>query len=582
MTFTIDPSSTPGTCSLSGSAVAYTGVGSCVVDADQAGNANYAAAAQVQESIAIGKGAQFVTPSTPPANVTVFSPTYTPSASGGASGNPVTITLDALSTGCTLTGGVVTFASPGTCLVDFDQAGNADYTAAPQVQQSIPIGTGAQTITFTPPVTGSVGGGTNLSATGGASGNPVTFAIDPTSTAGACSLTGAALSYKGVGNCVVDANQAGDASYLAAPQVQQTIIVGKGSQTITPSASPTNVTIASPTYTPTATGGGSGNPVAITLDLSSTGCTIHSGVVTFAGLGTCIIDFNQPGDANFTAATPVQQTIVIGPATQTIVFTPSASGTVGQTANLSATGGGSGNPVTFAIDHSSTAGACKLVGKVLTYTGVGNCVVDANQAGNANYTAAPQVRRTVAVKADPPIAEGYRLPASDGGVFAFGADSFLGSLVSRGVQPTTPISGMAATHDGNGYWLVGTDGNIYTFGNARSFGTPAYYHFPIIAPIIGLVATPDDGGYWEVASDGGVFAFGDASFEGNTYTLGIEKDLNQPVTGMAATPDGKGYWLVAGDGGVFAFGDAVLRGQHLHPRHRARSGQVGHRHGGHP
>ena len=163
-------------------------------------------------------------------------------------------------------------------------------------------------------------------------------------------------------------------------------------------------------------------------------------------------------------------------------------------------------------------------------------MVDANQAGNANYPAASQVRRTIGVKPDPPIAEGYRLPASDGGVFAFGDDSFLGSLVSRGVQPTAPISGMAATHDGNGYWLVGTDGNIYTFGDARSFGTPAYYHFPIIAPIIGLVATPDDGGYWEVASDGG----------------------------------------------VFAFGDAVLRGQHLHPRHRAPAQPTRDGHGGHP
>ena len=110
----------------------------------------------------MGKGSQTVTPSTPPTNVTVFSPTYTPTGSGGPSGNPVVVTLDALSTGCTLTGGVVTFAAPGTCLVDFNQAGNANYAAAPQVQQTIAIGTGAQTIIFTPPATGAVGGGTTL------------------------------------------------------------------------------------------------------------------------------------------------------------------------------------------------------------------------------------------------------------------------------------------------------------------------------------------------------------------------------------------------------------------------------------
>ena len=47
-----------------------------------------------------------------------------------------------------------------------------------------------QAITFTPPTTGIFGGGATLSATGGASGNPVTFTIDGTSTTGACSLAG--------------------------------------------------------------------------------------------------------------------------------------------------------------------------------------------------------------------------------------------------------------------------------------------------------------------------------------------------------------------------------------------------------
>ena len=66
----------------------------------------------------------------------------------------------------------------------------------------------SQSVTFTPPTAGIYGGGTTLSGTGGASGNPVTFTVDPSSTAGVCSLVGTALSYTGVGNCVVDANQA--------------------------------------------------------------------------------------------------------------------------------------------------------------------------------------------------------------------------------------------------------------------------------------------------------------------------------------------------------------------------------------
>ena len=63
-------------------------------------------------------------------------------------------------------------------------------------------------MTFTPPTTGIYGSGTTLSGAGGASDNPVTFTIDPSSAAGVCSLVGTALSYTGVGNGVVDANQA--------------------------------------------------------------------------------------------------------------------------------------------------------------------------------------------------------------------------------------------------------------------------------------------------------------------------------------------------------------------------------------
>ena len=467
VTFTIDPSTTSGACSLVGTSLSYTRVGNCVVDANQSGDAAYLVAPQVQQTIVIGQGAQTITPSTPPTNVTILSPTYTPTDTGGASGNPVVVVLDPSSTGCTMSAGIVTFASTGTCVIDFNQAGDADYSAASQVQQSITIGQGSQTITFTPPATGTVGGGTTLSASGGPSGNPVTFTIDPSSTSGACSLVGTSLSYTGVGSCLVDANQSGDAAYSVAPQVQQTIVIGKGTQTITPSTAPTNVTVETPTYRPTGAGGASGNPVVVTLDPSSTGCTLQSGAITFAGIGTCIVDFNQAGNSSYGAAPVVRQSIAIGLGAQRIVFNPPASATVGGRATLSGTGGPSGRPVILTIDPSSTAGACNVVGSVLSFTGVGSCVVDANQSGDADYSAAPQVRRTIVVRAGSPVAEGYRLPASDGGVFAFGADSFLGSLVSRGVQPTAPISGMAATRDGNGYWLVGVDGNVYTFGDAR-------------------------------------------------------------------------------------------------------------------
>jgi hypothetical protein len=189
--------------------------------------------------------------------------------------------------------------------------------------------------------------------------------------------------------------------------------------------------------------------------------------------------------------------------------------------------------------------------------------------------------------------EGYDMTAADGGVFAFGAASFHGSMggrhldapvVAMATDPATGgywevagdggifafdapffgsmggqhlngfMLGMAATPDGGGYWLVASDGGVFAFGDAGFYGSMGGR--PLDKPVIGLASTPDGGGYWLVASDGGVFAFGDAGFYGSMGG----KPLNRPVVGLAAMPQGGGYWEVASDGGVFAFGQAQFFG----------------------
>jgi len=66
---------------------------------------------------------------------------------------------------------------------------------------------------------------------------------------------------------------------------------------------------------------------------------------------------------------------------------------------VSATGGASGNPVVFTLDASST-GKGTITANTLAVTGAGNFVIDANQAGNAFYSSALQVQRTVVVMTD--------------------------------------------------------------------------------------------------------------------------------------------------------------------------------------
>ena len=112
---------------------------------------------------------------------------------------------------------------------------------------------------------------------------------------------------------------------------------------------------------------------------------------------------------------------------------------------------------------------------------------------------------------------GYRLYASDGGVFAFGDAGYDGSAGSYHLNK--PVVGAAPDNLGLGYWLVASDGGIFTFGDAKFYGSTGSYH--LNKPIVSMFETPDSFGYDLVATDGGIFTFGDAKFYGSTggYTL---------------------------------------------------------------
>ena len=79
-----------------------------------------------------------------------------------------------------------------------------------------------QTITFGSAPTVSVGGTGTVSATGGASNNPVTFS---STTTGVCSVSGSTVIGLAVGTCTIAANQGGDANYNSAPQATQSFSV---------------------------------------------------------------------------------------------------------------------------------------------------------------------------------------------------------------------------------------------------------------------------------------------------------------------------------------------------------------------
>ncbi|HMG86783.1 MAG TPA: choice-of-anchor D domain-containing protein [Terracidiphilus sp.] len=233
---------------------------------------------------------------------------FTVVATGGASGNPVTFTSAGA---CSLTGttpGTATYmmnSGTGTCSVIANQAGNSTYAPAAQVTKTVTATLTAQTITFTtnPPASAAYKTSFTVAATGGPSGNPVKF-----TSSGACSNSGATYTMtSGTGTCSVIANEAGNSSYAAAPQVTKTVNATQLAQTITFTTNPPASAAFKTTFTVAATGGASGNAVSFT---SSGACSNSGATYTMtSGTGTCSVIANQAGNSNYAAATQVTKAV---------------------------------------------------------------------------------------------------------------------------------------------------------------------------------------------------------------------------------------------------------------------------------
>ncbi|MEQ1516468.1 MAG: choice-of-anchor V domain-containing protein [Usitatibacteraceae bacterium] len=183
------------------------------------------------------------------------------------------------------------------------------------------------------------------------------------------------------------------------------------------------------------TSGGAGSGALSYVPSNSGICSVAGTTVTAVSVGTCTITATKAADSQTSVlADAVSFSIV--QATQTITF-PFVAPKLASAApfGVSATGGGSGNPITYAA-----TGVCTNAGAIVTLTGsVGTCTVTANQAGNANYLAAPPAVLNISV-----VASGEPFP------------------------PNCQIPlGWTTTAGANAGWLVATDS---TFGGAAGFG----------------------------------------------------------------------------------------------------------------
>jgi hypothetical protein len=422
-----------GPGSVSGSTLTVTGAGTIVVAANQAGNANYSAASQVTRTIVVNPESQTIS-FTAPASPVTFG--VAPIGLSATATSGLAVTFSVVSGPGSVSGSTLTVTGAGTIIVAANQAGNANYNAATQVTQTIVVNPEAQTISFAAPVSPVTFGVGPIGLTATAtSGLAVTFSV----VSGPGSISGSTLTVTGAGTIVVAANQSGSANYAAASQVTQTVVVNPAAQTIsfTAPASPVSFGVGSIGLTATATSG-----LAVTFSVVSGPATVSGSTLTVTGVGTIVVAANQAGNANYTAASQVTQTVVVNPAAQTISFTAPASpvsygaAPIGLTATAT-----SGLAVTFSV----VSGPGTVSGSTLTVTGVGTIVVAANQAGNANYAAASQVTQTVVVnKAIPAVTLTLSAPS----VFLQSSVTFTASVPTAATGTVSFVNGTSPLGSG--------------------------------------------------------------------------------------------------------------------------------------
>jgi hypothetical protein len=148
-----------------------------------------------------------------------------------------------------------------------------------------------QTIHFTStaPANAAYGGTYTVAATGGASGEPVTFSAAALSV---CTVSGSTVTFTGVGTCTIDANQAGNSSFSAAPQVAQGVAVGKAPTklTTTPPTVLSSVLALKVTFSATLTSSTTGKGVSGQTVTFSDGSSVScSGVTNASGVASCSV-----------------------------------------------------------------------------------------------------------------------------------------------------------------------------------------------------------------------------------------------------------------------------------------------------
>lgn len=391
-------------------------------------------------------------------------------------------------------------------------AGLVWNTTALSTTGTIMVAKGPQSITFDA-LAGKIFGDASftLSATA-SSGLPVSYSSSNTSVA---TISGNTVTIVGAGSTTITASQSGDASYLPATSVPQTLTVGQATQSISFGA------LAAKTYGDAAFSltGTSSSGLSVSYSSSNPAvATVSGSTVTIVGVGSTTITASQSGNTNYLAATSVPQTLTVGQASQAITFGALAGRTFGDADfSLTATSS-SGLSVSYSSSNTSVA---TISGNTVTIVGAGSTTITASQPGNTNYLAATSVPQTLTVvQATQTITFGTLTPKT------FGDSVFsLGAMASSGLTITYSSSNPSvATISGNAVTIIGAGSTTIT---ASQPGDTNYLAATGVPQTLTVAQASQTITFGTLAAK----SFGDAPF-----SLGATASSSLPITYVSSNP----------------------------------------------
>jgi hypothetical protein len=443
--------------------------------------------------INVGRADQTITVTQGAPATGVYGSTFTVSATA-SSGLPVTIGASGagtLSSGGNGSATVQITSGSGAAAVAFSQAGNANYNPATVVEEDVSAQKANQVITVTQaaPAGALYGASFSVAATA-SSGLPVTIAASGAGTVSSGGSASATVQMtSGTGATAVTFSQSGNANFNPATVVEEDVTAQKANQVITVTKPAPVSAVYGASFGVAATAS-SGLPVAIAAGGSGTvssGGSASATVQMTSGTGPAAVTFSQSGNANYNAATVVEEDVTAQKASQVITVTQAApaSAVYGTSFGVAATAS-SGLPVTI---NASGAGIVSSGGSgsatVQMTSGTGTAVVTFAQAGNANYNAATVVVENVAAqKASQTLSVTQAPPA-----FAIeGAKFIVAASASSGLPVAIVAAGAASGADWNTAPITITSASgfgviaVFQPGNANYAPVATAFLVQIVSP----------------------------------------------------------------------------------------------------